>query len=99
MRACVLVCSSLPVRTVPMSPSRPQFARKFLQRASAYVADWGDSKAMSSQDRTPGLGTHAVEPSDWKDRFCEVKDTRMRAWMEEVRAGKLPGSLDGRQSQ
>ena len=63
------------------------------------MADWADRQAMGSQDRTPGLGTQAVEPSDWKDRFCEVRDERMTAGLKEVRAGKLLGSLDGRQSQ
>lgn len=67
-------------------PAWPVFARKFSQRASTYVADWAESKGLGSQDRTPGLGTEAVEPSDWKDRFCEVRDSRLKRYKEMMMA-------------
>jgi hypothetical protein len=29
-------------------------------------------------DRTPGLGTKAVEPPAWAEKFCELNDTTLR---------------------
>ncbi|KAK9666579.1 hypothetical protein RND81_14G195300 [Saponaria officinalis] len=54
------------------------FKAKFERRVSAYVVDWKENKNEESKDRTPGLGTEAIEPQDWSSRFCEVWDTRLR---------------------
>ncbi|XP_074287933.1 glycosyltransferase family 92 protein RCOM_0530710-like [Silene latifolia] len=54
------------------------FKAKFERRVSAYVVDWKENKNEESKDRTPGLGTQAIEPQDWHLKFCEVWDTRLR---------------------
>ncbi|KAM6573252.1 hypothetical protein CsatA_017332 [Cannabis sativa] len=54
------------------------FKDKFYRRVATYVADWQDDQNVGSKDRAPGLGTRAVEPPDWSDRFCEVTDTGLR---------------------
>ncbi|KAL3654156.1 hypothetical protein CASFOL_003837 [Castilleja foliolosa] len=54
------------------------FRAKFYRRAATYVADWRENQNRGSRDRAPGLGTEAIEPSDWSLRFCEVWDTGMR---------------------
>ena len=54
------------------------FKEKFYRRVAAYVADWQDDENAGSKDRAPGLGTRAVEPPDWSNRFCEVMDTGLR---------------------
>ncbi|CAK8569181.1 unnamed protein product [Lathyrus sativus] len=55
-----------------------EFKNKFRRRVSAYVVDWRQNVNLNSQDRTPGLGFEAVEPKDWTERFCEVKDERLK---------------------
>uniref|UniRef100_A0ACD5ZG24 Uncharacterized protein n=1 Tax=Avena sativa TaxID=4498 RepID=A0ACD5ZG24_AVESA len=55
-----------------------EFKVKFRRRVSTYVADWTDPVNLKSKDRTPGLGFEAVEPVDWKHKFCEVNDTLLR---------------------
>ncbi|XP_061372798.1 glycosyltransferase family 92 protein RCOM_0530710 [Gastrolobium bilobum] len=61
-----------------------EFKGKFRRRVSAYVVDWTQSVNPKSNDRTPGLGFEAIEPKDWTQRFCEVRDQRLksltRAW-------------------
>lgn len=54
------------------------FKEKFYRRVATYVADWQDDQNVGSKDRAPGLGTRAVEPPDWPNRFCEVTDTGLR---------------------
>lgn len=54
------------------------FKEKFYRRVATYVADWQNEENVSSKDRAPGLGTRAVEPQDWSDRFCDVMDTGLR---------------------
>ncbi|KAA8548185.1 hypothetical protein F0562_004554 [Nyssa sinensis] len=54
------------------------FKEKFYRRVATYVADWQEEENVGSKDRTPGLGTRAVEPPDWSSRFCEVRDTGLR---------------------
>ncbi|CAN1187643.1 Glycosyltransferase family 92 protein RCOM_0530710 [Linum perenne] len=54
------------------------FKSKFFRRVSAYVANWQDDHNKGSKDRAPGLGTEAVEPEDWRLRFCEVWDTGLK---------------------
>ncbi|KAI3463074.1 hypothetical protein Pfo_019737 [Paulownia fortunei] len=60
------------------------FKEKFYRRVATYVSDWQQEKNVRSKDRAPGLGTKAVEPSDWSTRFCEVKDTGLRDWILET---------------
>uniref|UniRef100_A0ACD6AG70 Uncharacterized protein n=1 Tax=Avena sativa TaxID=4498 RepID=A0ACD6AG70_AVESA len=55
-----------------------EFKVKFRRRVSTYVADWTDPVNLKSKDRTPGLGFEAVEPVDWKNKFCEVNDNLLR---------------------
>ncbi|KAL3636660.1 hypothetical protein CASFOL_018959 [Castilleja foliolosa] len=70
------------------------FKEKFRRRVSAYVFDWQQERNVGSKDRAPGLGTKAIEPSDWSTRYCEVKDTRLRKWILEIftdpESGLLP---------
>ncbi|CAI9758546.1 unnamed protein product [Fraxinus pennsylvanica] len=54
------------------------FKEKFYRRVATYVSDWQQEQNVGSKDRTPGLGTKAVEPADWSTRFCEVEDSGLR---------------------
>ncbi|KAL8550404.1 hypothetical protein ACS0TY_009010 [Phlomoides rotata] len=54
------------------------FRAKFYRRVATYVADWRENQNEGSRDRAPGLGTEAIEPPDWPQRFCEVWDTGLR---------------------
>lgn len=54
------------------------FKEKFYRRVATYVADWTEEQNVGSKDRAPGLGTRAVEPPDWSERFCEVQDTGLK---------------------
>ncbi|KAL9166180.1 hypothetical protein ABFS82_05G012600 [Erythranthe guttata] len=54
------------------------FRAKFYRRVATYVADWRENQNEGSRDRAPGLGTKAIEPSDWSKKFCEVWDTGLR---------------------
>ncbi|KAI4298218.1 hypothetical protein L6164_031803 [Bauhinia variegata] len=56
----------------------PEFRNKFRRRVSAYVVDWREAGNPKSKDRTPGLGFEAVEPRGWTERFCEIKDERLK---------------------
>ncbi|XP_021902542.1 glycosyltransferase family 92 protein Os08g0121900 [Carica papaya] len=71
-----------------------EFKTKFRRRVSAYVVDWTRAVNLRSNDRTPGLGFEAVEPKGWANKFCEVKDERLkllaRKWFGI--SGKLEGS-------
>nr|XP_043615627.1 glycosyltransferase family 92 protein Os08g0121900 [Erigeron canadensis] len=55
-----------------------EFKAKFRRRVSAYVVDWTRSVNLKSNDRAPGLGSLAVKPDGWEERFCEVYDNRLR---------------------
>lgn len=54
------------------------FKAKFLRRAATYVTNWNKEHNENSKDRVPGLGTKAIEPIDWPDRFCQVVDLGLR---------------------
>ncbi|KAJ9187581.1 hypothetical protein P3X46_003020 [Hevea brasiliensis] len=54
------------------------FKTKFFRRVSTYVANWQEDQNKGSKDRAPGLGTVAIEPPDWRLRFCEVWDTGLK---------------------
>ncbi|KAL1808315.1 hypothetical protein ACET3Z_025305 [Daucus carota] len=70
------------------------FRAKFFRRVATYVADWQDNQNEGSRDRAPGLGTEAIEPPNWRLRFCEVWDTGLRdfvlANMADPANGLLP---------
>ncbi|XP_062086827.1 glycosyltransferase family 92 protein Os08g0121900-like [Humulus lupulus] len=55
-----------------------EFQNKFRRRVSTYVVDWKEKANLGSNDRTPGLGFEAVEPEDWNQKFCEVRDERLK---------------------
>ncbi|KAL1327651.1 hypothetical protein HN51_037658 [Arachis hypogaea] len=57
------------------------FKAKFHRRAATYVVDWHEDLCRGSKDRVPGLGTQAVEPANWRFRFCEVWDTGLRDFL------------------
>nr|DAD30672.1 TPA_asm: hypothetical protein HUJ06_009523 [Nelumbo nucifera] len=69
------------------------FKEKFYRRVATYVADWRVKENVGSKDRTPGLGTKAVEPRDWSNRFCQVMDTGLRDWVLRVMADPHTGIL------
>ncbi|XP_020232487.1 glycosyltransferase family 92 protein RCOM_0530710 [Cajanus cajan] len=54
------------------------FKKKFQRRVATYVADWREKQNAESKDRVPGLGTKAVEPVGWANRFCQVRDMGLR---------------------
>ncbi|KAL8518873.1 hypothetical protein ACS0TY_010004 [Phlomoides rotata] len=70
------------------------FRAKFYRRVATYVADWKQNQNEGSRDRAPGLGTEAIEPPDWPQRFCEVWDTGLRdfvlANLADFSTGLLP---------
>lgn len=70
------------------------FRAKFYRRVSSYVVDWQENQNTGSKDRAPGLGTEAIEPPNWRLRFCEVWDTRLRDFVlanfADSSTGKLP---------
>lgn len=55
-----------------------EFRTKFRRRVSAYVVDWMEAVNPKSKDRTPGLGFEAIEPKGWAQKFCEVRDERLK---------------------
>ncbi|MED6155639.1 hypothetical protein PIB30_006813 [Stylosanthes scabra] len=57
------------------------FKAKFHRRVATYVVDWKEDQNKGSKDRVPGLGTQAVEPANWRFRFCEVWDTGLRDFL------------------
>ncbi|KAK6160122.1 hypothetical protein DH2020_003503 [Rehmannia glutinosa] len=70
------------------------FRAKFYRRVATYVADWRENQNEGSRDRAPGLGTEAIEPPDWPQRFCEVWDTGLRDFvlsnLADLSTGLLP---------
>ena len=42
------------------------------------MADWQKDQNKGLKDRALGLGTEAVEPTNWRLRFCEVWDTELK---------------------
>ncbi|KNA07188.1 hypothetical protein SOVF_174100 [Spinacia oleracea] len=56
----------------------PEFQAKFRRRVSAYVIDWQQNLNLESNDRAPGLGSKPIEPPEWSQKFCEVRDERMK---------------------
>lgn len=56
----------------------PEFRAKFRRRVSAYVIDWRQNLNPRSNDRAPGLGFEPIEPPGWAQRFCEVRDEKMK---------------------
>ncbi|KAH6756390.1 glycosyltransferase family protein [Perilla frutescens var. hirtella] len=75
------------------------FRAKFYRRVATYVADWGQNQNEGSRDRAPGLGTEAIEPPDWPQKFCEVWDTGLRdfvlANLADFSTGFLPWEARG----
>ncbi|CAN0925743.1 Glycosyltransferase family 92 protein RCOM_0530710 [Linum grandiflorum] len=69
------------------------FKAKFFRRVSTYVANWQDDHNKGSKDRAPGLGTEAVEPEDWRLRFCEVWDTGLKDFVLDTFADVATGFL------
>lgn len=69
------------------------FKLKFVRRAATFVTDWGQKKDLDSFDRTPGLGTEAVEPSDWAHQFCEIQDTALREYVMNASQLHFEGKL------
>lgn len=69
------------------------FKEKFHRRVATYVSDWQQERNVGSKDRAPGLGTKAVEPSDWSTRFCEVRDTGLRNRVYEMFSEPVTGLL------
>ncbi|XP_057810909.1 glycosyltransferase family 92 protein RCOM_0530710-like [Salvia miltiorrhiza] len=73
------------------------FRAKFYRRVATYVADWQQNQNEGSRDRAPGLGTEAIEPPDWPQRFCEVWDTGLRdfvlANLADLSTGLLPWQM------
>lgn len=55
-----------------------EFRNKFRRRVSTYVVDWKKKVNLGSKDRTPGLGFEPIEPEGWAQKFCEVKDNRLK---------------------
>ncbi|KAG6398821.1 hypothetical protein SASPL_140292 [Salvia splendens] len=74
------------------------FRAKFYRRVATYVADWWQNQNEGSRDRAPGLGTEAIEPPDWPQRFCEVWDTGLSdfvlANLADVSSGLLPWQMN-----
>ncbi|KAL2253518.1 glycosyltransferase family 92 protein RCOM_0530710-like [Sesamum indicum] len=70
------------------------FRAKFYRRVATYVADWQENQNEGSRDRAPGLGTEAIEPPDWPQKFCEVWDTGLRDFvlsnLADLSTGLLP---------
>ncbi|CAJ1939992.1 unnamed protein product [Sphenostylis stenocarpa] len=69
------------------------FKAKFLRRVATYVVDWKEDVNIGSRDRAPGLGTQAIEPRDWRLRFCEVWDTRLKDFLLSKFCDPLTGLL------
>ncbi|XP_075495889.1 glycosyltransferase family 92 protein RCOM_0530710-like [Primulina tabacum] len=70
------------------------FRAKFYRRVATYVADWQESQKEGSRDRAPGLGTEAIEPPDWPQKFCEVWDFGLRDFvlsnLADMSSGLMP---------
>ncbi|KAI9111379.1 hypothetical protein K1719_017069 [Acacia pycnantha] len=70
-----------------------RFKDKFFRRVATYVVDWYEDKNKRSKDRAPGLGTEAVEPPNWRLRFCEVWDTGLKDFVLSHFAHPQTGTL------
>ncbi|XP_028754357.1 glycosyltransferase family 92 protein RCOM_0530710-like isoform X2 [Neltuma alba] len=70
-----------------------RFKDKFLRRVATYVVDWREDKNTRSKDRAPGLGTQAIEPPNWRLRFCEVWDTGLKDFVLSHFADPETGTL------
>ncbi|KAG2257416.1 hypothetical protein Bca52824_076710 [Brassica carinata] len=75
------------------------FKAKFERRVATYVVDWRENQNQGSKDRAPGLGTEAVEPVDWKRRFCEVWDTGLKDLVLSSFADQATGYLPWQRQQ
>lgn len=70
-----------------------EFRLKFRRRAATYVADWTEDRNHESKDRAPNLGTRAVKPADWEERFCEVYDYGLRNYTRSIFGSYEAGPL------
>ncbi|PQQ07053.1 glycosyltransferase family 92 protein [Prunus yedoensis var. nudiflora] len=52
-----------------------------------------EDQNQGSKDRAPGLGTEAIEPPNWRLRFCEVWDTGLKDYVLGYFADPATGSL------
>ncbi|KAL1218971.1 Glycosyltransferase family 92 protein [Cardamine amara subsp. amara] len=75
------------------------FKAKFYRRVATYVVDWQENQNQGSKDRAPGLGTEAIEPRDWKRRFCEVWDTGLKDLVLTNFADQVTGYLPWQRQQ
>ncbi|KAJ4872757.1 UPF0392 protein [Raphanus sativus] len=75
------------------------FKAKFERRVATYVVDWRENQNQGSKDRAPGLGTEAVEPVDWRRRFCEVWDTGLKDLVLSSFADQVTGYLPWQRQQ
>ncbi|XP_010498953.1 PREDICTED: glycosyltransferase family 92 protein At1g27200 [Camelina sativa] len=75
------------------------FKAKFYRRVATYVVDWQENQNQGSKDRAPGLGTEAIEPPDWKRRFCEVWDTGLKDLVLSNFADQVTGYLPWQRQQ
>lgn len=69
------------VASTPRLRPYPSLSTRFalcVYCAASYVVDWKENRSLTSQDRTPGLGTTEEKPHDWEQRFCDVPDRRMQ---------------------
>jgi hypothetical protein len=69
------------------------FKAKFFRRVATYVVDWQEDQNKGSKDRAPGLGTEAIEPVNWRLRFCEVWDTGLKDYLLSYFADPMTGLL------
>ncbi|KAJ6769375.1 GLYCOSYLTRANSFERASE FAMILY 92 PROTEIN [Salix koriyanagi] len=69
------------------------FKAKFFRRVSTYVTNWQEDQNKGSKDRAPGLGTEAIEPPNWRLRFCEVWDTGLKDFVMANFADSASGFL------
>ncbi|CAN8313134.1 unnamed protein product [Cochlearia groenlandica] len=75
------------------------FKAKFYRRVATYVVDWQENVNQGSKDRAPGLGTEAIEPPDWRRRFCEVWDTGLKDLVLSNFADQVTGYLPWQRQQ
>ncbi|XP_057448378.1 glycosyltransferase family 92 protein RCOM_0530710 [Lotus japonicus] len=69
------------------------FKAKFSRRVATYVVDWHEDQNKGSKDRAPGLGTEAIEPPNWRLRFCEVWDTGLKDFLQSYFADPATGLM------
>ncbi|KAK9935582.1 hypothetical protein M0R45_022681 [Rubus argutus] len=65
-----------------------------LQKGCYICCGLARGSKKGSKDRAPGLGTEAIEPPNWRLRFCEVWDTGLKdfvlAYFSDPSTGSLP---------